>query len=74
MNYSIESCLVFAARYSHNRKTGAASLVVDAIKSEWDGLALYTREQIIRESHEATTNLETWESLRVFASNKNNNK
>ena len=70
MNYSIESCLVFAARYSHNRKTGAASLVVDAIKSEWDGLALYTREQIIRESHEATTNLETWESLRVFAKQK----
>jgi len=44
--------------------------LVNAIKDEWDGLALYTREQIIKESHEATTNLETWESLSVFAKQK----
>jgi len=49
-------------------------LVVDAAKEMWDDLELYTREQLIRESREATTNLERWESLRVFANNKNNNK
>jgi len=70
MDHKIESCLIFAARYSLNRHTGAASLVVDAAKEMWDDLELYTREQLIRESREATTNLETWESLRVFAKQK----
>jgi hypothetical protein len=70
MNHNIESCLVFAARYSHNRNTGAASLVVNAIKDEWDGLEPYTKVQIIKESHEATTNLDTWESFRKFALEK----
>jgi len=70
MDHKIESCLIFAARYSLNRHTGAASLVVDAAKEMWDDLELYTRDQLIRESREATTNLERWESLRVFAKQK----
>jgi len=70
MDHKIESCLIFAARYSLNRHTGAASLVVDAAKEMWDDLELYTREQLIRESREATTNIGSWESLRVFANNK----
>lgn len=74
MDHKIESCLIFAARYSMNRHTGAASLVVDTAKDLWDKLELYTKEQLIKESREATTNLDTWESLRVFADTKNNNK
>lgn len=72
---------MFAARYSHKRDTGAALMVVSAIKDAWDDLALYTREQIIKESEEAIYNLDTWESLRKFAirnsqieNKKNNNK
>ena len=56
-------------------------MVVSAIKDAWDDLALYTREQIIKESEEAIYNLDTWESLRKFAirnsqieNKKNNNK
>lgn len=74
MDHNIESCLVFAARYAMNRHTGAASLVVDAAKDLWDQLELYTREQLIKESREATTNLDRWQSLRAFADTKNNNK
>lgn len=74
MKHNIESCLVFAARYAHNRNTGAALMVVNAIKNSWDDLALYTREQIIKESHDAKYNLDEWQSLRVFAQAKKENK
>lgn len=49
-------------------------MVVNAIKNSWDDLALYTREQIIKESHDAKYNLDEWQSLRVFAQAKKENK
>lgn len=59
--------LVFAARYAHDRNTGAALAVVSAVKHFWPCLNESTRDMLVRESHEATCNLEEWEELRKFA-------
>ena len=67
LSHPMQSALVFAARYSHFRKTGAALMVVGALKSCWPQLDEYTQEQILEESLEATENLDDWAELRVFA-------
>ncbi len=57
-------CLVFAARYAHTRRTGAALLVVNAIIDNWDRLSADTQKQIINEAvNEATCNLEDWKLI-----------
>lgn len=59
-----QSVLVFAARYAHTRKTGAAMIVVDAILENWDKLTHLTQEQIRKEArNEATCNFEDWRQL-----------
>lgn len=60
----VETCFVFAARYTHNRSTGGTLAVCRALKEVWPRLSDHTKEQIIRESHEATSNLEDWEEFR----------
>jgi hypothetical protein len=62
-----QTVLVFAARYAHNRKTYAASIVCDEIRKHWANLDENTRTQIIRESEEAGENRQTWQDLRMFA-------
>jgi hypothetical protein len=70
LSETMQVSLVFAARYAHHRNTGAALLVTTAVKQCWHKLDKRTKEQILRESHEATFNFEDWNSLRVFASEK----
>ena len=53
--------LVYAARYAHNRKTGAANQVVAAILNNWDVLTERHKKQICEEAtNEATCNFTDW--------------
>jgi hypothetical protein len=62
--HEIQTLLVFSARYSHTRQTGAAYQVVNAIKNNWDSIDDRTRLQLICESqNEATCNYEDWNQL-----------
>ena len=58
-----ENTLVFAARYAHNRRTGAANVVVTEILNKWDRISDFTKEQLKREAKEASTNHEDWALL-----------
>jgi hypothetical protein len=67
LTHNLQTVLVFAARYSHHRKTAAASIVCDEIRKHWANLDEHTRTQILRESEEAGENRQTWQDLRTFA-------
>lgn len=59
-----ESCLVFAARYAHSRKTAAAHLVVSEILSKWEGISESTRAQLKREAEvSSAANIDDWQRL-----------
>ena len=59
-----QSCFVYAARYAHNRGTGAALQVVNAILSNWDSFSVRVKIQLKHEAkNEATCNMEDWERL-----------
>ena len=64
MNQIDQTVWIFAARYAHHRNTGAAWAVVNSVKSNWDLFDEATKNQLIKESHEATHNQEDWEVLR----------
>lgn len=59
----MQSCLVFAARYAHDRNTGAAQMVISTIIDNWDGLRPDIKAQIQKEAKEATCNFEDWRKL-----------
>jgi len=65
----MRSAMVFAARYTHTRNTGGTLAVVRALEQCWHVLDGHTRDQILRESHEAEYNLDDWQRLRDFAAN-----
>ena len=65
----MRSAMVFAARYTHTRNTGGTLAVVRALEQCWHVLDDNTRDQILRESHEAEYNLDDWQRLRDFAAN-----
>jgi leucyl aminopeptidase (aminopeptidase T) len=65
----LQTVLVFAARYAHSRNTGGTWVVVRTLKQHWGQLSDYIQEQILSESHEATTNLDDWQRLRDFVEN-----
>jgi hypothetical protein len=67
---NIQGCLVYAARYAHNRQTGAALQVVNAIKSCWHQLSARTQIDLIEESYEATTNLDDWRAFWSFTTHQ----
>jgi len=56
--------LVFAARYAHNRPTGASRAVCRAIITQWDNLSRCDQIQLKTESLEATCNDEDWAEIR----------
>lgn len=57
----MQTCLVFAARYAHDRNTSGAYLVTRALLSNWDKLSPNTQKQLHKEArNEATCNLEDW--------------
>ena len=58
-----ESCLVYAARYAHHRRTAAAMQVVNNIIAKWDDIDPRVRKLIVRESREATHNHDDWQKL-----------
>jgi len=58
-----ESCLIFAARYAHHRKTGAANVVVSSIIGSWGNLSPKIKADIKKEALEATTNLDDWKRI-----------
>ena len=60
----VETAFVFAARYTHHRDTGGTLAVCRALAYMWPDLSESTKEQIIKESHEATTNLWEWAEFR----------
>ena len=63
----METCLVFAARYAHNRQTGASLAVLTAIKENWEDIRQHTRDQLKSEASEATCNLTDWEELKELS-------
>jgi hypothetical protein len=60
----VQTSFVFAARYVHHRNTGGTLAVVKGLAYVWPQLSTETQEQILRESHEATTNKEEWFEFR----------
>jgi hypothetical protein len=45
-----DTVVVFAARYSHNRNTGASMMVCRHIVAVWDTLARITQQMLQREA------------------------
>ena len=60
----VQTAFVFAARYTHHRNTGGTLAVCRALAYVWPDLSESIREQILKESHEATTNLREWWEFR----------
>ena len=59
-----QSCLVYAARYAHTRKTAASYVVVSSILHHWDELDDRIKKNLIKEAKmEATCNMEDWDRL-----------
>lgn len=56
MNHLQETVYVFASRYTHNRDTGGAFVVINALKDVWGHLSIRTKDQIIKESKESSSN------------------
>lgn len=60
----LDQMLIYAARYAHNRETGAALQVVDCAIKNWSILDEKTRVQLAQEaSNEATCNIDDWQKL-----------
>jgi len=58
------TALVFAARYTHHRNTGATLAVVRCLIFNWERIDVIIKAQILREAyHEATTNSDDWQLL-----------
>jgi len=56
--------LVFAARYAHNRPTGASRAVCAVIIAEWGNISPSDQIQLQKESLEATCNDKDWAEIR----------
>jgi hypothetical protein len=69
LSKQLQTALIFAARYTHNRNTGATLHMTETLKNNWIQLSTHIQKQIIKESHEASTNLEKWQELREFEKN-----
>ena len=63
LTYREETMFVLAARYAHNRQTGAALQVVTEILKKWDRISDFTKEQLKREAKEASFNHDDWALL-----------
>lgn len=64
MTNELNSCFIFAARYAHDRNTGAARQVVNSILGRWDELDPRIKIQLIAEArNDAMYDLEDWQRL-----------
>lgn len=59
-----QSMFVFAARYAHDRPTGASLQVVRAIEMNWSRLSEETKKQLKDESEYAMFNQDDWAKMR----------
>jgi hypothetical protein len=58
------TALVFAARYTHHRNTGATLLLVRFLIFNWERIDVIIKAQILREAYQgATTNRDDWQVL-----------
>jgi len=58
---SQETAYLFAARYTHNSKTGGALAITVSLAEVWDDMSDRVKEQIEKEAkHEATANRDDW--------------
>jgi len=58
------TALVFAARYTHHRNTGATLMIVRCLMFNWERIDQTTRDQILREAYnEAQYNRDDWQVL-----------
>jgi hypothetical protein len=65
------TALVFAARYTHHRNTGATLMIVRCLMFNWGRIDQTTRDQILREAYQyATTNRDDWKKLFHYANYK----
>ncbi|MBO89037.1 MAG: hypothetical protein CMP14_05905 [Rickettsiales bacterium] len=69
---TVQSAFVFGARYVHHRNTGGTLMLTRALTEVWPKLSEDIREQILRESHEASANLSDWESFRKLVTTMEN--
>jgi hypothetical protein len=67
LSHHVQTAMLFAARYTHNRHTGGTLAVCRALEQVWCQLDSRTQDQILRESHDATANLDDWEEFRKKA-------
>ena len=58
-----QNLLIFAARYAHSRKTGAALMIVNSIIQMWDELDSEVKRTLIEEAEHATCNFDDWNGL-----------
>lgn len=65
MDDYLQTCLVFAARYAHTRKTAASFVVTQTILANWNRLDEKTQTQLVKEADEATCNFEDWRNLKA---------
>lgn len=70
LHHGLQTALIFAARYSHDRPTGASLMITNTLKLYWPNLSENVKKQILKESESATENLEDWISLREYSKNK----
>tara|TARA_A100001037_G_scaffold244817_1_gene225987 strand:+ start:119566 stop:119826 length:261 start_codon:yes stop_codon:yes gene_type:complete len=68
---AVQSAFVFGARYVHHRNTGGTLMLTRALAEVWSKLSEDIRDQILRESHEASANLDDWENFRELVGEKN---
>lgn len=66
----MQTAMVFAARYTHNRSTSGSMAVIQALSDCWESLDKETQKQILRESDEATCNRADWLEFKTKMSKK----
>ncbi len=59
----METLLIYACRYAHDRKTGAAYQIVNIAKRNWHELSSETRQKLAKEAQQATCNYDDWDRL-----------
>ncbi len=58
------TAMIFAARYTHARKTGGTLAIVRCLIANWQRLNVLTQDQILREAYqEAQYNQDDWQLL-----------
>jgi hypothetical protein len=71
LDQQLQTAIVFAARYTHSRRTAGAYAIIYTIRAHWDQLSEVTHKMLVKESYEASANRQDWQDFRDFAENWN---